>query len=104
MIRLHSAKRTGILIASVTSGIILYKNLFAYHRAANDEESTRIDVYDGFSIQIFARNDRVDDFIQDFRSQLFQSDFFAVLQRNDDCVYSFGNASSMVEVVLAGHL
>jgi hypothetical protein len=70
----------------------------------DDEQSTRIDVYNGVAIEILWWDDALDHFVQDLFSEFIQGDFLAVLHRHHDRVHPLRYAGPVFERVLAGHL
>jgi hypothetical protein len=55
----------------------------------------------GLAVEIFCRNDLLDDFFHNVFAKLLEGDLLAVLDRDDDGVNTDWNAGSVVESVLA---
>jgi len=70
----------------------------------DNEISAGVDVHDGPVIRVVGRDDGVHHFFQHFLSQLLETDLGAVLHRHHHRVHPQGDARSVLDLVLAGHL
>lgn len=64
-------------------------------RSSNDEVSTRVDVVFGVFIKVLFWDDRLDSLLHNVSSQLVQGYLLRVLGRDNHCVHTQGNGSTL---------
>lgn len=78
--------------------------MFSYHWTTEDEQATWVDVVNSVRVQVFGRDDLLDDKFHNVTTDFFQGSLRQMLGRYDDSVNADWYAGSIVEMVFTGNL